>query len=36
MGNFVSSKKLVQIKEIIELWEADLQRVNCSDNYSVT
>ena len=27
--NFVSAKKSVRIKEIIELWEAKLQRVNC-------
>ena len=29
MGNFVDAKKLVRIKEIIELWEVELQRVNC-------
>ena len=27
--NFVDAKKLVRIKEIIELWEAKLQQVNC-------
>ena len=27
MGNFVGAKKLVQIKETIELWEVELQRV---------
>ena len=29
MGNFVVAKKLVRIKEIIELWEIELQRINC-------
>ena len=29
MWNFVSAKKLLWIKEIIELWEVKLQRANC-------
>ena len=32
MGNFVGAKILVRIKEIIELWEVELQRVNCKTN----
>ena len=30
MGNFVGTSKLVPIKEIVELWDVELQRVKCS------
>ena len=36
MENFVSAKKLVRIKEIIELWEVELQRVNCIIMHYIT
>ena len=32
MGNVVGVKVLVRIKKIIELWEVELQRVNCKTN----
>ena len=35
MRNFVGAKKLAQIKEIIELWKVELQRVSCISNHSL-